>query len=136
MEIITETNIKKYYKIFGYINLIFSILLLIFIREIDLKERIYALVAINFVYHMLYLFYTNLYGDSLQMRMNNKYNNIGGGIMLKIFSLLGIISSFIITYSLISISFSEEEYYFLFGICIPFGHFLGAYSLWNKLNSE
>ena len=135
MEIINETDIKKYYKIFGYINLIFSILLVIFIREIDLKERIFALIAINVGYHMLYLFFTNLYGDSSRMRMNNKFNNIGGAIMLKLFSVFGIITSFTITYIFISKAISEQEYYGLFGICIPFGLFLGAYSLWTKLNN-
>jgi len=136
MEIINESDIKKYYKIFGYINLSFSILLVIFLSDFDLKARIIALIVINAVYHMLYLFFTNIYGDSSRMRMNNKFNNVGGGIMLKLFSVFGIITSFTMAYTFISNAISEKEYYALFGICIPIGLFLGAYSLWTKLNNE
>ena len=132
----TQSDIKKYYKIFGYINLIFSILLVFFLSDVELKERIIAVIAINIGYHMLYLFFSNIYGDTSRMRMNNNFNNVGGGIMLKLFSVFGIITSITITYFFISNVISQKEYYGLFAICIPIGLFLGAYSLWTKLNNE
>ncbi|WP_281979452.1 hypothetical protein [Tenacibaculum mesophilum] len=134
MEIINQSDIKKYYKIFGYVNLIFSILLVIFLTEIDLKERIFALISINVGYHMLYLFFSSLSKDST--RMNNNFNKIVGTGMLKLFSIFGIVCSFTIIYIFISTAISEKEYIGLFGICIAFGLFLGAYSLWTDLNNE
>tara|TARA_R110002033_G_scaffold170552_1_gene213327 strand:+ start:168 stop:479 length:312 start_codon:yes stop_codon:yes gene_type:complete len=103
---------------------------------VELKERIIAVIAINIGYHMLYLFFSNIYGDTSRMRMNNNFNNVGGGIMLKLFSVFGIITSITITYFFISNVISQKEYYGLFAICIPIGLFLGAYSLWTKLNNE
>lgn len=129
-----ESNIKKYYKIFGYINLIFSVLLVIFLQGIDLKERIFALIAINVGYHMLYWFFSSLSKDST--RMNNNFNKIVGTGMLKLFGIFGIVCSFTIIYFFISKAVSEKEFIGLFGICIPFGLFLGAYSLWTDLKNE
>ena len=134
MEIINQSDIKKYYKIFGYVNLIFSILLVIFLTDIDLKERIFALIAINVGYHMLYLFFSSLSKDST--RMNNSFNKVMGTGMLKIFAVFGIVCSFTIIYFFIAKTISEKEYGGLFGICIPFGLFLGAYKLWTDLNNE
>ena len=134
MEIIKESDIKKYYKIFGYINLIFSILLIIFLRDIALKERIFALITINVGYHMLYWFFSSLSKDST--RMNNNFNKIIGTGMLKLFAVFGIICSFLIFYIFFSNAISQKEYIGLFGICIAIGLFLGAYSLWTDLKNE
>ncbi|MFL1010474.1 hypothetical protein [Flavisericum labens] len=134
MEITNQFDIKKYYKIFGYINLIFSILLVIFLTDIEIKERIFALIAINVGYHMLYLFFSSLSKDST--RMSNNFNKVMGTGMLKLFAIFGIISSFTIIYFFITKAISEKEYFGLFGICIPIGLFLGAYKLWTDLNNE
>ncbi|WP_276166657.1 hypothetical protein [Zobellia alginiliquefaciens] len=134
MEIFNQTDIKKYYQIFGYANLIFSILLVIFLTDIDFKERIFALISINVGFHMLYWFFSSLSKDST--RMNNSFNKIMGTGMLKIFAVFGIICSFTIVYFFITNAISEKEYVGLFGICIPFGLFLGAYKLWTDLNNE
>jgi len=129
-----QTDIKKYYKLFGYLNLTLSILFIIVSREIELTERIIAAVAINIGYHMLYLFFSSISKDST--RMNNKFNKNVGGIMLKLFSIFGILSSFIIIYVFISKAISLNEYLGLFAICIPFGLFLGSFSLWIDLSNE
>lgn len=68
--------------------------------------------------------------------MNNKLNNVGGVIRLELFSVFVIISSSTISYIFISKAIFQKEYYGLFGICIPLGFFLGAYSLWTKLKNE
>lgn len=65
--------------------------------------------------------------------MNNKLNNVGGVIRLELFSVFVIISSFTISYIFISKAIFQKEYY---GLCIPFGLFLGAYSLWTKLKND
>ena len=100
MEILNKSDIKKYYKIFGYINLIFSILLVIFLRDIDFIERIFALIAINAGYHMPYLFFSSISKDST--RMNNNFNKIVGTGMLKLFSIFGIVCSFTMIFIFIS----------------------------------
>ena len=107
---------------------------MIFLTDIDLKERIFALIAINVGYHMLYLFFSSLSKDST--RMNNSFNKVMGTGMLKIFAVFGIVCSFTIIYFFIAKAISEKEYVGLFGICIPFGLFLGAYKLWTDLNNE
>lgn len=132
----TLIDIKKYYKKIGYINLILSLLFAVFSWELKFTERIIAVIAINIGYHMLYLFFSNIYGDSTKMRMHNKFNNIGGGIMLKLFSIFGMVCSLIIMVTFISNSISQKEYYGFFTLGIPFGLFLGAYSLWLNLNNE
>ncbi|MBW1296342.1 hypothetical protein [Aquimarina litoralis] len=129
-----KSDIKKYYKVFGYINLIFSFLLVIFIRDTDLGERIFALIAINVGYHMLYWFFSSLSKDPT--RLNNNFNKIVGTGMLKLFSIFGIICSFGIIYFFISNAILQKEYIGLFGICIAMGLFLGAYSLWTDLRNE
>ena len=129
-----ENDIKKYYKIFGYINLFFSLLPLFFFLDIDFTERIITVITINVGYHMLYWFFSGLSKDST--RMNNNFNRIIGTAMLKVFAIFGILCSFIIIYSFISKAISEKEYIGLFGICISFGLFLGAYSLWTDLKNE
>ncbi|AXO79228.1 hypothetical protein DZC78_02145 [Olleya aquimaris] len=134
MEIINKNDIKKYYKIFGYINLIFSILLVLFLPDIDFKERIITVITINVGYHMLYWFFSSIPKDST--RMNNNFNKIVGTGMIKLFAIFGIVCSFTIIYFFISKAISEKEYIGLFGICIPFGLFFGAYSLWGDLKNE
>ncbi|PQB05770.1 hypothetical protein BST85_13355 [Aureitalea marina] len=131
---ISQSYIKKYYKIFGYVNLIFSILLVIFLTDIDLKERFFALIGINVGFHMLYWFFSTLSKDST--RMLNSFNKIVGTAMLKLFAVFGIICSFILIYVFIEKAVSEKELVGLFGICLPFGLFLGAYKLWTDLKNE
>lgn len=132
MELIHQSNIKKYYKTIGYINLGFSILLAFIINDIDFKDRIIAVITINIGYHMLYLFFSNLSKDS--SRMHNSFNNIMGTSMLKLFSVFGIVTAFVSIYFIISNTIIEKDYLGLFGICIPFSLFLGAYNLWLDLN--
>ena len=71
--IIDKSNIKKHYKTFGYANLIFSILLLFFLNDIDFKERLFALLGINGAYHMLYFFFKDISKNSI--RKINNFNN-------------------------------------------------------------
>ena len=132
----TDFDIKKYYKIIGYINIAFSLLSLFFMRENDWQERIIAVVGINMAYHMLYLFYSSIYLNSTKMRRNNSFNKNVGGIMLGLFAMFGMFGSLFLIYIFINSAISTNEYYRLFTMCIPFGLFLGAYSLWNDLKKE
>lgn len=52
-----QSDIKKQYKFFGYLNLILSMLFVVVSTEIGLAELFLAVVAINIGYHMLYLFF-------------------------------------------------------------------------------
>lgn len=134
MEIITRSDIKKYYKIFGYVHFINSLLVVIFWTDINLKERIMGLIAINGAYHMPYLFFSSLSYDS--SRMANNFNKVVGTGMLKLFSIFGIVCSCIMIYIFISTAISEKEYFGLYRICIAIGLFLGAYKLWTDLSNE
>ena len=89
-------KIKKYYKIFGYINLILVMLFLIISVEIELMDRIIGAVIIVFLYHILYLFFSSISRKSTQ----NKFNTFSEGILLKLFSILGILSAVMLLYFL------------------------------------
>ncbi|QIE58650.1 hypothetical protein G5B37_03460 [Rasiella rasia] len=128
------SDIKKYYKIFGSINLIFAILLVFFLYDIKIEERVYAFLAINVGYHMLYHFFSSLSKNSI--RSANNFNKIVGTIMLKLFAIFGVFCSFFIIFIFVSTAIAENEYIGLFAICIAIGLFLGSYSLWLDLKNE
>jgi hypothetical protein len=132
----TKSDIKKYHRTIGFLNLILSILYLIFSRDSELIERLFAVLAINIGYHMLYYFYAGIYKGSTQMRNNNSFNKNIGGIMLGIFAMFGMLASVFLIYVFISNAISFNEYYRLFAICIPFGLFLGSFSLWTDIKNE
>ena len=134
MIILSGIQIKKYYKIFGYVNLIFSILLVIFLKDMSLMERIMGIIGINLLYHMPYLFFSSNSINSFQM--DNNINKIVGTGILKLFSVFGMIISFTFMYTIISKAILQQEYFMIFGIFIPFGILLGATNLWNDLNNK
>ena len=132
----TKSEIKKYHKIIGYVNLILSLLYLIFSRENELIERIFAVIAINVGYHMMYFFFAGIYKGSTRMRNHNEFNKNIGGIMLRIFAIFGMLASIFLLYVFVSNVISFHDYLNLYMICIPFGFFLGAYSLWIDIKKE
>jgi hypothetical protein len=132
----TKSEIKKYHRIIGYVNLILSLLYLIFSRENEWMERIFAVIAINLGYHMMYFFFSGIYKGSMRMRTHNEFNKNIGGIMLRVFAVLGMFASIILLYVFVSKVISFDEYLNLYMMCIPFGFFLGAYSLWTDIKSE
>ena len=132
----TKSNIKKYHKLIGYLNLILSIFYLIFSRESELTERLFAVLAINVGYHMLYYSFAGIYKGTKRMRSHNDFNNSIGGIMIGMFAIFGFLASIFLTYIFVSEAITYNEYYRLFAICIPFGILLGAYSLWIDVRDE
>jgi hypothetical protein len=132
----TKSEIKKYHQIIGYVSLILSLLYLIFSCENELIERIFAVIAINVGYHMMYYFFSGIYRGSTRMRNHNEFNKNIGGIMLRIFALFGMFASILLLYVFASNAIAFDEYLNLYMICIPFGFFLGAYSLWTDIKSE
>jgi len=131
-----KSEIKKYYKRIGYLNLILSILFLIFSREIELTERLFAVLAINVGYHMLYYFFSGIYKRTKRMRSHNDFNKSIGGIIIGMFAIFGILASVFLAYIFVSEAITYNEYFRLFAICIPFGILLGAYSLWIDVRNE
>jgi hypothetical protein len=132
----TKSEIKKYHKLIGYLNLILSILYLIFSRESELTERLFAVLSINVGYNIPYYFFAGIYKGTKRMRNNNDFNKSIGGIMIGMFAMFGIIASVFLTYIFVSEAIAYNEYYRLFAICIPLGILLGAYSLWIDLRDE
>lgn len=123
---LTSGKIKKYYKLFGYVSLAYSILILV-ISDGELEERLSEAIAINFVYHMFYHFFrfpVNFEGKGIFT-----YEKIGKP-MMKLFSIIGVLAAFglacyIIT-SMIALEYSQS----LWMIFVPVGMFLGSYSTW------
>jgi hypothetical protein len=72
----------------------------------------------------------------MRMRNHNEFNKNIGGIMLRVFAVLGMFASIILLYVFVSKVISFDEYLNLYMMCIPFGFFLGAYSLWTDIKSE
>ena len=132
----TKLNIKKYHRIIGYLNLILSILYLVFSRDTDLIERFFTGIVMNLVYHMYYYFFSTIYKHTTKVRLLNKFNKVGLKILLKCFSLSGILGSGLLLILFISDAIRFYEYFKLFSICIPFGLFLGANSLLNDTREE
>ncbi|MFT6127682.1 MAG: hypothetical protein ACJAVA_002175 [Flavobacteriaceae bacterium] len=132
----TKSEIKKYHQIIGYLNLILSLHYLIFSRENHLIERVFAVIAINVGYHMTYYFFSGIYRGSTRMRNHNEFNNNIRGIILKIFATFGIFASIFLLSVFISNTICFDQYLNLYAICIPFGFFLGAYSLGTHLKNK
>ena len=133
--LMTKSEIKKYHRIIGYLNLILSLIYLLFSRE-ELIERVFAVIAINVVYHMMYYFFDGIYKDTTSMRNHNQFNKIVGRIMLRIFAVFGILASIFLLYIFATNAIHLDDYLNLYVICIPFGFFLGAYSLWTDIRKE
>lgn len=69
--------------------------------------------------------------------MANKFNEVVGSFMLKFFAIFGMLGSIILLITFISDAIELNEYHQLFGMCLPFGMFLGANSLLkNTQNNE
>jgi hypothetical protein len=132
----TKSDIKKYHKLFGYLNLILSIVYLLFSRESELTERLFAVLSINGGYHMAYYFFSGIYKGTLRTRNHNDFNKSIGGIMIGLFAIFGFLCSIFLTYIFVHNAIKMNEYYLLFGICIPFGILLGSYSLWTDIRNE
>jgi hypothetical protein len=132
----TKSEIKKYLQIIGYVNLILSLHYLIFSRENELIERIFAVIAINVGYHMMYFFFAGIYESSIPTGNHNEFNNNIRGIIHKIFATFGIFASIFLLSVFISNTICFDQYLNLYMICIPFGFFLGAYSLGTHLKNK
>jgi hypothetical protein len=132
----TKSDIKKYHKLFGYLNLILSIVYLLFSQESELTERLFAVLSINGGYHMAYYFFSGIYKGTKRMRSHNDFNKSIGGIMIGMFAMFGILGSIFLAFIFVSDAITNNEYYRLFAICIPLGISLGACSLWIDIRNE
>ncbi|WP_417799751.1 hypothetical protein [Tenacibaculum sp.] len=101
-----------------------------------MTERFFTVLAINVAYHMLYYFFSGIYRRTEKMRSHNDFNKSIGGIMIRIFAMFGILASILVAYIFVSDAITNNEYYRLFAICIPFGILLGAYSLWIDIQND
>lgn len=132
----TKSDIKKYYRLIGYLNLILSILYLFFSRDRELTERLFPAIAMNIGYHMCYYFYAGIYKRTKKMRILNNFNKNIGGMVLRVFAVFGMFASFFVIYLFVSDAISLNEYHRLLALCIPFGLLLGSYSLWTDIREE
>ena len=85
---------------------------------------------------MMYYFFNGIYKYSTRLRNHNQFNKVVGGVMLKIFAVFGILASIFLLYIFASNAIHLDDYLNLYMICIPFGFFLGAYSLWTDIRKE
>ena len=133
MIIINQNIIKRNYKVCGYINFVFSFIIVI-LSDISFTEKLFSFLVYNILYHLGFYFFHNLAKDPI--RFKNKFNKKISSILLKIFSLSGVLTYSIFLYYLISRILETEKYYEIFAILLPFGFLLGAISLWNQLKNE
>lgn len=131
MSVLDRNKIRHYYKRFGYLNLILSILFIFFAWEIDILERLFVFIAINVGYHMFYLLFESISKNIIAT--NNQFIKSFEKVANKIFSVFGMMCAFFMVIFFISQSITLNKYYELLAICVPIGLFLGAYSSWAKM---
>jgi len=131
--IINKNIIKRNYKVCGYINFIFCFIIVI-LSNISFVQKLTSFLIYNILYHLGFYFFHNLAKNPI--RFHNKFNKKISSILLKFFSLSGILTYIVFLYYLFSRILETEKYYELFGILLPFGFLLGAISLWNQLKNE
>ena len=133
MIIINQNIIKRNYKVCGYINFVFSFIIVI-LSDISFTEKLFSFLVYNILYHLGFYFFHNL--AKHPTRFNNKFNKKVSSILLRLFSLSGGLTYIVFLYYLISRILETEKYYEIFAILLPFGFLLGAISLWNQLKNE
>jgi len=126
-----ESKIKKYYKVFGYINLLLSIAYLVFERQNVWIESLGTAFIINAMYHMLYWFFLHVPNDKILTK--NNFNKYVGGYLSRGFLIFGIFCSVFLLFYFVFIAIETGEYR-IYTICIPVGLFLGAYLSLTRLN--
>lgn len=129
---ITKDHIYKLYMIFGVLNLVLSVLFLIFGDE-TLGSRILILFFLNFYYHLCYFAFIIFSKNSLVKKVSNE-NPIR--IIFKIFVGVIIISLFLDFFVKLYALVTENNYQDLFMIFIQVGLFLGATSFWLSIEQE
>ena len=133
MFVLDRNRITHYYKIFGYLNLFFSILFIFLALEIDIIERLFVFIAINVGYHMCYWFFKSITKN--RTAANDHFGKSFWKVANKAFSIFGMVCALFLAVSFISQSITLNKYYELLAICVPVGLFLGAYSSWAKMRN-
>jgi hypothetical protein len=132
----TKSEIKNYHRVIAYVNLSLSVMHLIFSRNSDISGRLFEAILINLGYHMLYYYFALIYKLTTKVRLLNKFNKVALLIMLKLFAIFGILGSASFGILTIFDAIDSSKLHELFGICIPFGMFLGANSLLRDIQEE
>jgi len=82
---------------------------------------------------MCYWFFKSI--SKNRVAANDHFGKSFWKVANKAFSIFGMVAGFLMAVSFISESILLGEYYPLFGICVPIGLFLGAYSSWIKMRT-
>jgi hypothetical protein len=133
---LSKLQIRKYFKIFGFLNLVMSLIYLLLVEKFDFIDRIVTAIGINFAYFIWYYFLSYL--PFLQHRyIKNQKGNKLFGIQsymitgfLKIVKWLGLI---LIIVSLVNLFLSQSRESSLF-ICVFIAFILGASMAQIKVN--
>ena len=128
----TEVAIKKYYLRFGVLNLILSLLSILFSREESLIGRFQFMILINLLYHILFAFFAFI--SIMSLPFKNDFEKYAVTTIIWFFMIFGSIITIVMCILLLHNAFQIGDYDICFGLIVPLGFFLGIHLSWVRVN--
>ena len=127
----TEVAIKKYYLRFGVLNLILSLLSILFSREESLIGRFQFMILINLLYHILFAFFAFI--SIMSLPFKNDFEKYAVTTIIWFFMIFGSIITIVMYILLLHNAFQIGDYDIYFGLIVPLGFFLGIHLSWVRV---
>ena len=127
----TEVAIKKYYLRFGVLNLILSLLSILFSREESLIGRFQFMILINLLYHILFAFFAFI--SIMSLPFKNDFEKYAVTTIIWFFMIFGSIITIVMCILLLHNAFQIGDYDICFGLIVPLGFFLGIHLSWVRV---
>ena len=127
----TEVAIKKYYLRFGVLNLILSLLSILFSREESLIGRFQFMILINLLYHILFAFFAFI--SIMSLPFKNDFEKYAVTTIIWFFMIFGSIITIVMYILLLHNAFQIGDYDIYFGLIVPLGFFLGINLSWVRV---
>ena len=127
----TEVAIKKYYLRFGVLNLILSLLSILFSREESLIGRFQFMILINLLYHILFTFFAFI--SIMSLPFKNDFEKYAVTTIIWFFMIFGSIITIVMCILLLHNAFQIGDYDICFGLIVPLGFFLGIHLSWVRV---
>ena len=124
----TEVALKKYYLRFGVLNLILSLLSILFSREESLIGRFQFMILINLLYHILFAFIS-----IMSLPFKNDFEKYAVTTIIWFFMIFGSIITIVMCILLLHNAFQIGDYDIYFGLIVPLGFFLGIHLSWVRV---
>ena len=127
----TEEAIKKYYVRFGILNLILSLLSILFSSEESLIARFQFMILINLLYHILFTFFAFI--SIMSLPFKNDFEKYAVTTIIWFFMIFGSIITIVMYILLLHNAFQIGDYDIYFGLIVPLGFFLGIHLSWVRV---